>query len=431
VESGSAQQSAFASVLEAVEFAMDAVAGSKNGITLQGVTTKLFASYSVPQYKSGQHGTTYKQPILDILHYNAAELLRHLDDSKYSESDFRNWLAQAAEKEFQPIALKSSDFPYHIFRRQSRPFQPRTLTRASNGNEDQSIMSAHTPSAPRGKGLKTPGRTPGKSSLRPITSSKKRYHEDLEDGSEADSPSLTKKSHYFNEIEEEDDDDENMEDAAPHDSLSSSDEEELIKLVIRAEKLPSSVARGPHDTWTCDQENCDYIVRGEDQKECQERIQEHFANHENHSQRVQLAMTEGSRGHLPIKYAFFPPFLITVELHPRPILHSAQSGEQDHHARVAPPGTVGGYKVVSPFVSPSLPNVPTGKDAQVSLREALNQYRRQPHAVSDVIHRLTISQPSIREDPKAGPGVTAEGPAARQRCTSARSNQTEDDSMTE
>ncbi|KAL6849396.1 hypothetical protein ACO1O0_008936 [Amphichorda felina] len=92
-----------------------------------------------------------------------------------------------------------------------------------------------------------------------------------------------------------------MEDADTSDHGTKEEEEDYVKIVLRADKIPSAVPRGPNETWTCDQDDCDYIVRGDDAEECQERIQVHFKEHEEQTERVQLALTE-SRGHMPINH---------------------------------------------------------------------------------------------------------------------------------
>jgi len=74
-----------------------------------------------------------------------------------------------------------------------------------------------------------------------------------------------------------------------------------IKIAIRADRIPSTVAQGPDGIWACDQDGCDFILRGVDGSERQARIREHFLEHEEETERVNLALTE-SRGHLPINH---------------------------------------------------------------------------------------------------------------------------------
>jgi hypothetical protein len=244
----------------------------------------------------------------ELLHYFAPALLKALDASKWDGNDFYPWLVELSKTPFNPISMSINDFPYALVPREktTRPSasamsatSTRRNTAAAAGpsardeDEDNSMDEASTPGAQgRGKGVKTPGR-PGKSSLRLVTSSKKRLHSEIDPDSDAESPNA-KKSHYFSEG------DDSMEDARTSQMLGE-DTLEPVKIVIRADRIPSTAPKGPHDTWTCDHDDCHYIVRGHDAGKCQERIRQHFEEHEQQSERVQLAMDE-SQGHLPINH---------------------------------------------------------------------------------------------------------------------------------
>ncbi len=39
-----------------------------------------------------------------------------------------------------------------------------------------------------------------------------------------------------------------------------------VRLVVRAEKIPSTKPLGPNGTWTCDQEGCNFFVRSADEE---------------------------------------------------------------------------------------------------------------------------------------------------------------------
>jgi hypothetical protein len=79
--------------------------------------------------------------------------------------------------------------------------------------------------------------------------------------------------------------------------------EGAVRLVVHAERLPSTTPTGPDGTWTCDQEGCTYVVRSADDEDGQQLIQEHFRQHEAQAAKINLALKE-SRGHMPIKYVY-------------------------------------------------------------------------------------------------------------------------------
>ncbi|PNY24969.1 Uncharacterized protein TCAP_05090 [Tolypocladium capitatum] len=302
-----ADDSPFRSVFKAMEEAYDALITTKKGVKTNSLLNKIYFTYRFPNYKDGTSGC-HKVPVQEILHYYSTALLRNLDKAKYGELEVWPYLQQLSETEFCPLAYKLSDFPIKLVPRKSMPrqskndvLQPEAGPAARNEGDAATDSSA----APRGKTLKRPGRKPGrKSSLRPAILPKKRARSQFESESESEASGL-KNSHYFS------DGDDVMEDApeaeSPRDGeaitnhQSAAPGNEPIKILIRAEKIPSTVPHGPDDTWTCDQDGCDYIVRSADDDECQARIREHFHDHQQQIERVSLTITE-SRGHLPINH---------------------------------------------------------------------------------------------------------------------------------
>ena len=270
------------------------------------------------------------------------------------------------------------------------------LERSSDASvaSEEGTTRQPTRQARGGKQVKT--RTGKKSGLRLPTSSAKRPHADLESGSESEN-STSKKSHFFSE----DDGVEDAVDTSAEGGEDTNDDAERprtdpIKIYIRAEKIPSSVPRGLHDTWTCELEGCDYIVRGGDEEECQERIQEHFRDHEE-SKRVNLAVTE-SRGLLPIKYAYFPPFLILVEFDSLDSEHALpQAGGTTVRSAKASKTTAAQPSREASSGAQRNASGPSGSDKQ-SFRRLLTQYRRRPRPVSDMMGALTRLQSPPRED---------------------------------
>jgi hypothetical protein len=90
---------------------------------------------------------------------------------------------------------------------------------------------------------------------------------------------------------------------------------ETVRVVVRAEKVPTMLPSGPNGTWRCEEEGCGYIVRSAQEQEGKDLIAKHFQDHEKRVEKLNLALSEGTRGHMPIKYAYFPPsFFIQVVL---------------------------------------------------------------------------------------------------------------------
>lgn len=432
--------------LPRIQAILDRLAEGKKGIQLSTLVNKIYFEHKFPNFKNGQSGS-HRIPVEEFLHYNAKELLNNLDQVKYGDKDFYAWLQEKAGTKFSPIAIKPSDFPYPLIPR-SKLSTPRVnqkdqgvagtnhaLSSLENEDDFGSSTYDHSQSPRAGKSMKTPGRYPKKSSLR--LSSKKRPHSDIDD-SESDSGSGAKKSHFFQ------DEDESMEDAG--DANSNHEGDGTVQIVIQADKLPSTTPQGLHGTWTCDQEDCDYIVRGGDSAECEARIQRHFQDHERRMELVQLAMTEGNRGHVQIKYAYFPPFLILVHMNSNtntnnmpnpPSIQPRTSGTsgfpsppQDHddfrdHVR-----QFRSDAVLSKSPSGSSSALPLPGATKANFRSLVNQFRRKPHTVSDRIHRLTTSQQPSREDQEAGRAATATTTNAERRRRS-QAYQNESDSLTE
>lgn len=181
---------------------------------------------------------------------------------------------------------------------------------------------------------KTPVRngrpTPKAAGLRPFLSGKKRTrkldsdNEEMADDEDLPRKRTTKTSAFFSDEEiKEQVDDTTSEDGETDNE--SDNLEPLTRLAIRAEKMPTTYPVGPNNTWTCAEAGCEYVVRAADEEEGQEFIRKHFEAHEQAADdeakerqlsQINLAMQEGARGHMPIEYALFPPFLILVHYSP-------------------------------------------------------------------------------------------------------------------
>ncbi|KAL6795838.1 hypothetical protein GGI42DRAFT_363220 [Trichoderma sp. SZMC 28013] len=424
-------ESPFASVLAALEVLYIERGGSKKGITTTNALNFIYFNYKIPNYKDGSVGA-HRIPAEEVLHYNAAALLQVLDKERFQKHELWSFLEELSAKPFSPRAIKASEFPFPLVPRKAMPRQSKkpapTAVDPESSSHEAGAASPNDPPRHIGKSLKRPGRRPIKTSgLRAATASKKRTHAEIGDESELDSEtSGLKRSHYFSDKEEEEEEgDTSMQDLTevntPRNTTgpsvqSPSDDVEPIQIVIRTEKIPSTVPQGPDDTWTCEEDGCAYVVRGGDAQGCQTRIQQHFEEHQEQNKRLNLAVTESSRGHMPIKYAYFPPFLILVEFPPTTNTTTTSSPAGD--APLSPP----------PETIPDLSG-----SATEEFRQLVAQFRRRPQPVSDRIPSLTLLQSSTRETQANGrksPAEPASGwnaPAADQEETDSVTLQLEDD----
>ncbi len=265
-----------------------------------------------------------------VISYYAKDLLARLG-AEWKDVPFYNWLRDAAARPWTPSeTLKAEDVPSQTIRRmKSVPKQaslakpatqlppnislkgrPRTVISVdSDGDSDEH-------DAPPMRGRRS-GKNAG---LRLISTSQKRPHPEPD---QANGGHRGRKSAKFSHPASEDDD-------QPDDTEDTNDEdlggepavgsrlplpEGAVRVVLHAERIPTSSPSGPDGTWTCDQEGCAYVVRSAREQEAQELIQAHFRDHTAQAEKINLAVKE-SRGHMPIKYAYFPPILLLVYMHP-------------------------------------------------------------------------------------------------------------------
>ncbi|KAK7953366.1 hypothetical protein PG988_014060 [Apiospora saccharicola] len=168
--------------------------------------------------------------------------------------------------------------------------------------------------------------TPKSAGLRPSLGGKKRPRGmDSDDDMDLDDGPVkktAKTSEFFTDLENQELDDS---EASEDEPLESSGMKALTRIAIHAERIPSMKPQGPNQTWTCQEPDCEYLVRSADEEEGQDLIRKHFDAHEKEASdeykerelnKINLAMAEGERGHMPIKYAYIPPFLIQVYFPP-------------------------------------------------------------------------------------------------------------------
>ncbi|KAL2152554.1 hypothetical protein VTH82DRAFT_5738 [Thermothelomyces myriococcoides] len=157
------------------------------------------------------------------------------------------------------------------------------------------------------------GRRSGKvATLRLATSSKKRPRSDMDDQANGShrGAKTAKFNHLIGDEDSLDDDDDDAEDEGTNDEELATGEEALVdshlpegavRVVVHAERLPTTMPTGPDGTWTCDQEGCTYVVRSADEQEAQDLIREHFRDHAAQAEKINLAVRE-SRGQIPINH---------------------------------------------------------------------------------------------------------------------------------
>lgn len=312
-----APNSPLQSALAVMDCCFDALANSRTGMTLLNTLTYLYFHYTLPSYKDERVGS-YKQPAEEWLHYYSKAMLPLLDDS-FRHHELYSDLQSLAHSDLKLLSWKPSDFPLVIRARntgQRRGPTTGAVRRRAPSFPTPALSSNHNISAsegPRPIG-KRPTRTPHKSSLQLMGGPpKKRLRTEFEDEDpDSDFVGQDEDSYYYDDSDLADQE-LHLRGVQPTDSaedgvgqcFQDQDGVERTRLVIRAEKIPNMTPRGPDDTWTCDQEGCDYFVRGSSEQDSHDRIQQHFRVHEQQLSRMQLAMKEGARGHIPVKYVSF------------------------------------------------------------------------------------------------------------------------------
>ncbi|KAI1501095.1 hypothetical protein F5X99DRAFT_212655 [Biscogniauxia marginata] len=266
-----------------------------DNLTPKSWQTKIYMECSIKQYPA----------LSEICLYYARDFARLLGP-EWHDSQFYQWAKEHEDDEPTFEHISEADMK-RIVRRAKMPHTIAREGQASKGSKQPEPATAHSEKQPKR------GRASGKAAgLRPSIGSKKRLrHEaDSEDGMDLDEDGLpkktSKKSRYFTD----DENDEDAQDTASSDSdeQPESKDEPLTRVVVRAEKLPSTTPKGLNNTWICEEPDCGYIVRSADEEEGQDLISAHYEEHEKEARdvaeeaalnRVKLAVQE-SRGQLPV-----------------------------------------------------------------------------------------------------------------------------------
>ncbi len=249
--------------------------------------------------------SSYERPLQMMKHYSKA-LLEHLGP-QWRPTAFYSWLKIVSKQKPDDLDQKIIDgFPKNLRRRNvkdkvptaaaasfdavSQAPSPRTQTEPDSGSESE-VRQGKRPRI---------GRTSGKkSALRP----RKRLASEMD---EEESPSSSRRGRKPAKRVHTEDDETGDSDLAGSgeeeaEELSTPDDRGPVQLVLHAENIPSMSPSGPNGTWTCDQEDCNYIVRSADDEEGKQLIEAHFKEHERQMRRLNLAVEEGNRGRNPIE----------------------------------------------------------------------------------------------------------------------------------
>nr|XP_036579293.1 uncharacterized protein CTRU02_10903 [Colletotrichum truncatum]KAF6786779.1 hypothetical protein CTRU02_10903 [Colletotrichum truncatum] len=258
--------------------------------TFSKVSSKLYYKCTIRHYPGSG----------EILKYYAKELLERLDKNAWGESGFWKTLEETASGPRSKLEHVTVDqISASLVRRKAK-------TMKNEPSASSKVIALETPPPKR------VGRPAGKMSALRLVGSKgsKRRLDPTDDTPTTASRGFktAKISHIYDSEEDQamddasssgDDDDDSEPDTAESPAA--------LKLVIRAENVPTTEPKGPNGTWVCDEDDCGFVVRNADQQEGRERIQEHireahYEDDESRDTRIDLAVTEGVKNHLPIEY---------------------------------------------------------------------------------------------------------------------------------
>lgn len=226
----------------------------------------------------------------EITHFYATPLVASLP-SKWYESPFFKWLKSARAQPWKPEILTKDEVPGQCKRRTK-------MGKMMQRTSQPSVGSIVQPRA--GKSWPPPSAlTPRTGGLRPGPAAKRPAVFDDEDTDDERARKAAKTQHELEEAEEDDDDDEEEEEEV--NELAPEVPTETVRVVVRSEKIPTTSPSGPNGTWKCEEPGCSYIVRSADENEGKDLIAKHFLEHTARTDKLDLALKEGTRGHMPIK----------------------------------------------------------------------------------------------------------------------------------
>lgn len=276
------------SFLELLEEILEELGGDPGRVAHTTVHSKMYLKCST------QYGACK-----EVSQYYAKQLAASLP-SKWYSSPYFAWLKEERDKPWTSESGLTADTVGLQLKRRKK--MDRAKPRIAGSNHVSTPPSTHM-----GKRLPATPRTGGLTLKR----TKSDYLDDGDD--DDDRPSkYSRAASDFDSEDEDDSEDEGINDSsddAPANLHPYSTTpiplpkipKETVPIVVRAEKIPTLSPAGPNGTWRCEEDGCDHIVRAAEEPEGKRLIEEHFQEHANRVEKINLALAEGTRGHLPIK----------------------------------------------------------------------------------------------------------------------------------
>jgi hypothetical protein len=294
------EQDSLKTILQVLEEILAAHGGHAQSLGEGRLHSELYMRCSIKLYLAAR----------EITRYYAKSLLNELPE-KWNPSPFWQWLTSVADQPFEPTLLSKDQLM--LVRRRRKKEKSSSTPKGDGENEIR---------GPRGAGKRWPpgNLTPRTGILAPRSVKRPAgYHSDDEDD---DDDERARKAARKSQDSDEDSQDE-VGDADDDDTIDEADIPnsgnaalatptpapplDTTRLLVLAEKVPSMSPSGPNGTWRCEEDSCNYVVRSAEEPEGQDLIAKHFQDHKSQAEKLDLALSEGTRGHLPIKYAYFPP----------------------------------------------------------------------------------------------------------------------------
>lgn len=275
------------SFLELLEEILEEVHGDPKRVAHSTVHSKMYMKCST------QYGACK-----EVSQYYAKQLAASLP-SKWYSSPYFAWLKEERDKPWTPESGLTADTVALQLKRRKK--MDRGKPRAAGSNH------ISTPPTHMGKRLPATPRTGGLT-LKRI---KPKYSDD-EDNDDGRPSKYSKAASDFDSQDEDDSEDEGINDSSddapailhPYSTTPiplPKIPKETVPIVVRAEKVPTLSPAGPNGTWRCEEDGCDHMVRAAEEPEGKRLIEKHFQEHANRVEKLNLALAEGTRGHLPIK----------------------------------------------------------------------------------------------------------------------------------
>lgn len=286
------QQDSLELVLEVLEEILEEHGRDMQRIGEGKVHSHLYMKCTITPYNAAR----------EVTHFHAKALIQKLPP-KWKSSPFWSWLTGVVDQPFAPTRF-TVDQINQVRRRKKLG---KSSSKSKSDREDEIR-------GPRGAGKRWPPNTltPRTGILAPSTGRKRPavYYSDDED------ERVRKAARTSQDLEDEDENE--NEDAGDDDTTDDADIPartnavlttptpapalETARLVVRAERVPSMSPSGPNGTWTCEEDSCNYIVRSAEEPEGKDLIAKHFQEHANRAAKLDLALSEGTRNHMPVNH---------------------------------------------------------------------------------------------------------------------------------